>query len=165
MGKTLALAMIMGAAACAPSPDGSGTEPVPDRSVLVMDPSREVLHAAYSGLGTATRLRISAGSAWVAMWERIHSTMSPVPEVPAIDFDREHVLVEAIGSRSSGGFGVHIDSVVTTGNGAIAYVTRSEPGQGCMLTMALTQPVHVVRIPREAGTITYRERTVSQPCR
>ena len=117
----------------------------------------------YSGLTESTRLVIRDASAWAEMWARL-STARPVPPLPTVDFNREMVVVAALGARPSGGHSIVVESASREG-GSVYVTVRSEvPGSGCLLSQALTSPVDVARMPRTDDPVQFRERNVTRAC-
>lgn len=116
-----------------------------------------------SGLSASTRVVIRDAAAWKEMWSRIWTTQ-PAPPLPNVDFNQEMVIVAALGTRSSGGYSIAIESAYREG-GSLHIVIRTEaPGSGCMATMALTAPVDVARVPRSADPVQFHEKDVTRNC-
>lgn len=129
------------------------------------DPAATLIHEYWSGFRTASRFLVTDDVSWHVAWQRAYSTITPVPPLPAVDFLREVVLVAALGERSTGGFDVRIDSVVTHAGGIAVYTTAVAPGSSCATTTSLTQPVHAVRWPRPQGPVVFDERRIVSECR
>ena len=72
----------------------------------------------------------------------------------AVDFAKEQLVVIYGGQRSSGGFHVDVLKVVKAGSGATVQATVVAPPKGAMVTMALTTPYAVIRMPRFTGVVT-----------
>jgi len=70
----------------------------------------------------------------------------------------------ALGTRSSGGYTVSIDSVAR-GATLRAFVTTVTPGPDCVTTMAINWPVQVVRVPRFDGSVEFIEVEQVRHCR
>ncbi len=149
------------AAACSGSAPVPGDE-APQATVTRIDSSAVVL-ATGQGLGDPTRAVIRDSTEWAAFWMQAHALMEPVPPPPAVDFDTEMLLVAALGTRSSGGHAVTIDSVAR-GTTLRVFVTAVAPGADCITTMAITWPVQVVRVPRFDGSVEFVEGERVQPC-
>ena len=115
-----------------------------------------VLAESHSGLASARREVVRDASTWARLWAEIHEGGSPVPKPPAVDFAREMLVVVALGTRPSGGFSVAVQKVVVHGDTLDVSVIERCPAKDAMVTMALTQPVHVVRLPRIVGTPSFQ---------
>jgi hypothetical protein len=74
------------------------------------------------------------------------------------------LVVLASGTRPSGGFAIRVQGVATRGARLEISVLETCPAPGAMVTMELTQPVQVVRVPRLAQAATFRE-TRAASCR
>ena len=121
-------------------------------------------YAYYSGVRDAQRLVIRDQATWQQTWSAIWSRNSPVPALPAIEFDREMVIVAALGERNSGGFSILIDRVTESTTGLTVNVRSVSPGNGCITTQALTQPVDIARVTRRDGMVTFTESATVQNC-
>ncbi|MES3035586.1 MAG: protease complex subunit PrcB family protein [Gemmatimonadota bacterium] len=168
--SVLTVAFAATVAACSSTGNGNtdvNTPSDPQAQVLAVTPvgSPGQPLTASSGLTAAQRTVIRDEVAWRAAWVSIWQNLSPQPELPAVDFAQEMIVVAALGERGSGGFSIVIDSASRTPTGATVVVHVTSPGANCMNTMAITAPVDVARVPRVTGTVTFRERTSVSDCR
>ncbi len=134
----------------------------PAPAVTRIDSSAIVL-ASGQGLGDPTRAVIRDSTAWEAFWNQAHALVEPAPPVPAVNFEESMLLVAALGTRSTGGHAVMIDSVAR-GPTLRVFVTAVAPGADCMTTMSISWPVQVVRVPRFDGSVEFVEAERVQPC-
>lgn len=166
----LSLALAAGMAGCAAS-SLTGGDAAADRQaqgtpvpVTRMGPGGRALER-YSGFTAPARLVVRGEAEWREAWTKIYEPRMPRPPLPAVDFARETVLVAALGERSSGGFGIVVDSVYDTGAELHAVVRRTSPGADCMVTGALSQPVDAVRIPATTKPVKFVDRDEVLSCR
>ena len=155
-------ALLVALAACsggAPTPGAEGPQPV----VTHIDSTAVVL-ASGQGLGDPTRAVIRDSTAWTVFWAQAHALVEPAPPTPPVNFADSMLLVAALGTRSSGGHVITIDSVAR-GATLRAFVTTVTPGPDCMTTMAITWPVQVVRVPRFEGSVEFIDGERVEPCR
>ena len=117
-----------------------------------------------SGFDQPARLVIRDQAAWSAAWQKTFERSSPVPPVPDIDFDREVVVLVALGSHSTGGYSILIDGASATEDGTSVVVRSSAPGSSCGTTQAFTEPVDIARLPRRQGAVTFIERSEVHTC-
>lgn len=109
----------------------------------------------YGGVQTETRAVLTNWTEFQAFYAGAGITP---PVQPRVDFANEDVLVAAMGTRPSGGYGIEITRVTLmtggfTGGHAFIEVTEGSPAPGQIVTMALTAPMHMVRVPK--GAIAY----------
>ena len=102
----------------------------------------------YSGLGQPERLVIRDDATWHSVWASIWSGTTPTPTTPNVDFTKEMVILAALGSRSTGGYGIVVDSAMMTSTGLGVWIGTSSPGRQCITTQAFTSPVDIARIQR-----------------
>jgi hypothetical protein len=90
--------------------------------------------------------------------------MTPAPDPPRVEFEREMLIVVALGERPTGGYGIVVDSAETRPDGLFVTVRTIAPGKGCMLTQALTQPVDIARVPRHEGQVGFEDHAEVRDC-
>jgi len=114
-----------------------------------------------SGITTPTTLVVKSQEDWHRIWARHASVRTPTPSPPRIDFSKEIVIAVFAGAQTTGGFTVEITAIEESAG--LMRVTYRESGlpPGSLLTQAITQPYHLVRIPRVEGLIVF-ERHMSQ---
>jgi hypothetical protein len=151
------------ASACA-SPEQSTLPPGPSIPVVRLR-AEPYSFEFYSGLNTPARLVVRDAAAWQSLWAQIYQRRFPVPPVPAIDFSREMLVVVALGSRSSGGYGIMIDGASDGGAYVTIAVRSISPSPKCGVTAALTQPVDIARLPRRDGEVRFLEHAEVRECK
>ena len=117
-----------------------------------------------SGFMEQTRRVVQSQAVWEQVWARMWANHHPVPPVPSIDFEREMVLLAAMGGRSSGGYRVQVQAAAALADRVAVRVIETSPGGNCIVTAALTEPVDVVRIPRTPLPVEFRTVTAVHRC-
>jgi hypothetical protein len=167
---TIALTVALGACAGSDSasPPGDVVTPPgdPGKTITVVRLRSEPYSFAYNtGLVESDRIVVRDAATWQTVWNKVWQNAGDVPPLPAVDFSSEMILVAALGSRNSGGYGILIDGATEAGDDGIDVVIRSiSPGSGCGTTLALTQPVDIARLPLRAGKIEFTERAEVTSC-
>lgn len=137
----------------------------PDRTVALVRLRPEPYPLTYySGLDQAERMVVRDEATWGQVWVAIWRGHSPLPPVPQVDFEREMLVVVALGGRPTGGFGIFADSAFMEGEGLVIRVRTIAPGSRCFTTGALTQPVDVARVPRMELAVHFRDRPEVHDC-
>jgi hypothetical protein len=122
--------------------------------------------ASSSGLDKPARIVVRDDVTWRALWSQIYLGSAPVPPLPAIDFSREMIVVVALGSRSTGGYGILLEDASADAKDGTAIAVRSmSPGPGCGVTLAFTQPVDIARLPLRQGEVRFVERAQVFDCK
>ena len=122
----------------------------------------EIYRSGHSALREPTFRVVDSPEEWEALWPLLRTGNAPTT-APEVDFESSLVLVAGWGEVATGGFLIHVDSLVTRGESRTAYVTRHRPGR-CIVTLATTQPVHVVAAARAGGTIEFVDRERTYDC-
>jgi hypothetical protein len=120
-------------------------------------PLETVLAAAYSGLAEPRREVVRDEAGWARLWAEIHAGVDPAPPRPLVDFARDMLIAVAAGTRPSGGFSIKVRRVATRGETLEVAVLETCPAPGAMVSMGLSQPVEVVRVPRLVQPATFRD--------
>lgn len=125
------------------------TAPEPARSLAFTS----VQKGTHSGVTERKAVLLTDEAGWQANWQQLSATVVPAPPAPAMDFSQQSVLAVYMGEKKSGGYAIEITGVELSDGTLKVTVKETRPGPGTMVTMALTQPYHMVRIPKvPAGT-------------
>lgn len=115
-----------------------------------------------SGAQLSSPLAIDGPAAWSAFWAE-HARSQGTP--PPVDFDRDIVLVAAIGQRVEAGDSVEIQSIRAGARSLVVDFHQRVPGNFCSPAEKLHRPFHIVRAPRPALPIRFNERPIQRvPC-
>ncbi|MFW6200945.1 MAG: protease complex subunit PrcB family protein [Gemmatimonadota bacterium] len=138
---------------------------VPSQAVRI--PAQDIdtlLAETASGAEERARLVLRSASVWDAFWAEVHANRSPAPEPPAVDFERSTVIAAAMGSRPSGGYSIGIEEVHRTDDALWVVVRETSPGDSCVTTGVVTDPVTAVRVPWTGGEVRFVERETVREC-
>lgn len=133
----------------APAPDGDAAQPAPvAQGPLAFE---TLVGGSYSGFTRPTQLLVGDAATLRSAWQQYGARMVPAPELPPVDFSRESVVVVALGERNTGGYSFRVTGVRREDSKLVVTVATSQPGPGDMVTMAFTQPFHIIKIPVPAA--------------
>lgn len=93
------------------------------------------------------------------VWERAVSRTSSKPDRPAVDFNKEMVILAAAGRMKPGDV-IHIDSVGTKGSLTVVVVRTTI---ACQAIAASAYPFEMARVPKNNGDDTFREHVMRAP--
>jgi PrcB C-terminal len=101
-----------------------------------------------SGIRGPLQTVIRSQDEWQAFWKR-HSSMDTNPPLaPLIDFNREMVVGVLLGEKRTGGYEVEIVRAERHDSSLYLYYREASPTPGALVTQALTQPFHLVKVPK-----------------
>lgn len=80
-------------------------------------------------------------------WEKVFSSRHPVPESPYLNFNDRQVILLMLDTKPSGGYGITDLEVVEEESQLMVRYSEIKPGNGCMLTQAITKPYLFISIP------------------
>jgi protease stability complex PrcB-like protein len=118
---------------------------------------KTIAKGVRSGVREPSQIAVRSQSEWQKLW-RQHTSTSTVPApLPVVDFDKEMVAAVFLGEKPSGGYGVEISSAEVADSSLTVFVKETSPKPGAIVTQAINQPFHIVRI-ETAGveTVSFR---------
>jgi hypothetical protein len=148
MWQALALAGVILAGAAAP------VEKKPDVAVGKDVAFVKEWSGAVSGQEKAKEVVVKDQKAWEETWAAMNGKISPKPELPKIDFDRQMVVGVFLGTRNTGGFSVKITGI-ESGDKLAVKAREYGPPLKLVPTAGLTAPYHVVVVPKSDKTVEF----------
>lgn len=101
-----------------------------------------------SGYTEPAKLVIQNEDEWKKVWPQVSSPQLPKPALPEVNLETEIVIAVFMGERQTGGYGIEIRRVVKHKEEIVVHVEEQHPQPDSLVTMALTQPYHIVVIPK-----------------
>ena len=100
---------------------------------------------------TARQVTIRTAAEWTALWKE----HAPTEKMPAVDFNKDMVVGIFLGTKPSAGHEVEIVGVRTEEKDLIVEYVQKQPGRGTLAAQILTEPYHLVSVPKHAGTVKF----------
>jgi hypothetical protein len=107
-----------------------------------------------SGQQTSKQVTIRTDAEWKALWK----DHAPTGKMPAVDFSKDMVVGIFLGSKPSAGHDVEIVGVRMQDQDLVVEYVQKQPGRGTMAAQMLTEPYHLVAVPKHAGTVRFMSR-------
>ena len=111
-----------------------------------------------SGQQTAKQVTVRTAAEWKALWKE----HAPTEKMPSVDFAKNMVVGIFLGTKPSAGNEVEIVGVRTQEKDLIVEYAQKQPGRGTMAAQILTEPFHLVAVPKHAGTVQFIQVAASQ---
>lgn len=108
----------------------------------------EEFSGSYSGIKEKKELVIQDETEWENLWRALNSIREPLPETPVVDFTTQSVIAVFQGEQRTGGYGIEITQIKQRNDTLYVNIHEKTPSEGGMVTMALTQPYHIVVVPK-----------------
>lgn len=99
-----------------------------------------------------------------SFWSDLNSSKNPVPKIPIVDFNDHIVIVSIMGTQNSGGYVTEITDVGIVDNKLGIQIKNTRPGDGCVVTGALTNPFHMVKVVKTGLSVTYFKEEATNFC-
>lgn len=84
---------------------------------------------------------------WQQVWGTLSKNQDPQTVPPAVDFDKESVIVSFQGQKGSGGYEIEIKDVKRSDDTVSISILETEPGKSCSTTSVITEPFHIIKLP------------------
>ena len=104
-----------------------------------------------SGQQTAKQVTVRTAAEWKALWK----DHAPTEKMPTVDFAKDMVVGIFLGTKPSAGHEVEIVGVRTQEKDLIVEYVQKQPAKGTMAAQILTEPFHLISVPKYAGTVRF----------
>jgi hypothetical protein len=101
-----------------------------------------------SGVREPLQLVVRTRAEWEELWKRHTSIEASPPPASPVDFSVEMVVGVFFGEKRTGGYGVEIIRAERSDATLYVYYRETRPSRDAMVIQALTQPYHLVKVPR-----------------
>jgi len=100
---------------------------------------------------TSRQVTIRTAAEWKTLWKE----HAPTEKMPAVDFNEDMVVGIFLGTKPSAGHEVEIVGVRAEEKDLIVEYVQKQPGRGTLAAQILTEPYHLVSLPKHAGTVRF----------
>ncbi len=116
----------------------------------------------YSGQGEAAYYVIENEDEWTDIWNQHRGIFVPQLPPPEVNFSGTTVIAVFMGEFNTGGYEIEIKEILDVNQYMEVKVEKTYPGKGCAVTLAFSQPYHIVKIEKSDKEITFDtlERTI-----
>jgi hypothetical protein len=125
---------------------------------------KQVVREAFTAYQRPLERVLTDSAALDSAWALLYQGKTPLKARPVVDFTRSMVLLLALGSRPSTRFAIALDSVRQQRSGMAVYYTELEPGRGCVVGPAPTQPALLAELSRTSERVKFTRQTRRQDC-
>ena len=115
-----------------------------------------------SGVAQPTQIVVRTQDDWGGLWSRHMRTQTAPPPPPPVDFSRDMVVALFMGERPTGGYAIEVTRIERTDSGLSVHYRTTRPDPAAMQAQALTQPFHLVALPRTDGPVTFVAESASR---
>jgi hypothetical protein len=110
--------------------------------------ARQITQSAHCGLTAPGHVHLTSRQE-VERLESLPGRNLSLESLKTIEFEREHIVLAAIGQKPTGGYSVTLDSSEIRRGTLELRVRVTEPAPGTMVTQALTTPCAVIAVTAE----------------
>jgi len=118
---------------------------------------RTVSKGNYCAIEKREQQVINNEADWNALWERMNAGVLPVPERPAVSFEKETLIAVFTGVHNSGGYSIEITGMESREALTTIGIREKTPAADMMVSMSLTSPYHIVALPKLSGKIEFKK--------
>lgn len=99
-----------------------------------------------SGVRQPLQIVLRTQDEWAALWQKhIAGEINSQP-LASIDFNKDLVAAVFLGEKATGGYDVEIVRIERSGTALVIDYREKAPPTGGIVTQALTQPFHIVKV-------------------
>jgi hypothetical protein len=144
------------------TPDTPDTEQRPAVAGELI-PFEHIASVTLSDVKKPTYTLITDRESWVKAWSALVAAQlwPPPPPAPTIDFDSQAVILAGAGDQPTQLVSFRIEEVRLRDGTLHVLVHEDWPSPQCGSLPVITQPVHVVSVPRLASTAEFTTRRTS----
>ena len=136
--------------------DACAAQPaLPTSAASMAIPVTTIQKGNFSGVREPLQAIIRTPAEWESLWKRHASIQSPTSPLPAVDFGAEIVVGIFLGEKSAGGYEVEITRAELKDSVLYVYYVEKSPKPGGAAIQALTQPFHLVKLPRTDARVVF----------
>lgn len=112
-------------------------------------PFTTIAIGTLSGIKDYQNLVVRSTEEWTKLWAKHKTMYGPPPPLPtpSIDFTSSLIISIFRGTQSTGGYSIEITSIQEMENRIVVTYETEDPGPSDFVTLALTQPFHIIEIP------------------
>lgn len=116
----------------------------------------------HSGHENPAYYVINDAAEWADIWNQHVQIFFPQSPPPEVDFSNTTIIAVFMGQFNTGGYGIEVKEIVDTGPSVVVEVEKTYPCKGCVVTLALSQPYHIVKVDKIYKHVTFEtfERTI-----
>jgi hypothetical protein len=115
----------------------------------------------YSGVRAPRQEVVVQPARWQAVWDEIMSDgRSPKPPIPSVDFDRNVLIVAALGESPDACKNIDVESVRLSGDILQVAIKEVRSPMSCSCPPVVVEPVRVVAVPRLTTKVAFTRRSV-----
>ncbi len=100
---------------------------------------------------------------WERAWGDFTSNRDPAGSLPEVNF-AEEIVILLLDNHASGGYSVEIEHVVEDDGALYVHARHTAPFPGSGVIAAITNPHHIIRLPRHEGDVSLVVTDVESPC-
>jgi len=121
-----------------------------------------IAKGCYSGHKSSEYYVIQNEGVWSDIWNQLAHVFVPQPPPPEVNFSETTIIAVFMGEYNTGGYRIEIKEILDMNQSVVIKVEKICAGG---VTLAFTQPYHIVKIAKMDKEITFEtvERTIECP--
>ena len=102
----------------------------------------------FSGHKKAAYYVIENEDEWADIWNQHQRFRWPKIPPPEVNFSETMIIAVFMGEFNTGGYGIEIKNILDMNESVLVKIEKTYPGRRCVVTLAVTEPFHIVRVER-----------------
>jgi len=127
-------------------------------SLNAADPGhmRTIAKGAFSGIRAPLNTVVTNEIQWTEVWGKHSVNEKQVEAAPKIDFNKESVILAAMGEKRTGGYAIEVFAVEDSAASYVVRVRTKAPKPGGFQLQALSAPFHIVAVPKISKPVHFK---------
>lgn len=101
---------------------------------------------------------ISTKAGFAEEWNKVHAETSPIPDLPNVNFNNKKLALILMEAKPSGGFDLTDIEVYESDDKTVIAFSEVAPGEGCIVTMAITRPYVFLSYPDNGHEVEFHKK-------
>lgn len=111
----------------------------------------------YGGMTDSKFIVIKEETTLNEIYKLINKSKLPGIKIPIINFEKETVLVLFLGEKSSGGYSIAVEHIISDNDKLNVGYKITSPKPGEMVTTVMTQPYCIIKIPKTLKEVVFKK--------
>lgn len=111
----------------------------------------------YGGITDSKFLVINDLKSLHDIYDAINKDRLPILEIPTINFEKEMVLALFLGEKTTGGFSISVERILSDNNNVSVFYKTITPKQDEMVTTVMTQPYCIIKMPKTSKEVVFKK--------
>jgi hypothetical protein len=136
-----------------------------NKSASAEVPFTVLSEGSNGGFDKDTLILIRSNDEMNENWRKLFSNFVELPDMPAVNFSNQMVVILNMGEKNNGGYNISVTSVVEKELQLAVYADYISPGPNCLVAEVISYPFTVIAIPQKDKLVAVSKKAVVSECK